>query len=77
MGLIGSLFGLIFNIVETSITQKKDEYDSGYTRGTSRASQMSDEELRSSMQRIRQSKNLDMNRSGQYRAMEDEYNRRK
>lgn len=73
MGLIDGLLGMIFN----GVSQKSNEYSSGYDRGSSRASSMSDDELRREIQKARNNGISGMQDAGKTKAMMDEYNNRK
>ena len=42
MGLIGSILSIVFNVVSNDVEHKADDFYSGYDRGSSRASHMSD-----------------------------------
>ena len=73
MGLIDGLLGMILN----GISKKSNEYSSGYNRGSSKVSSMSDDELRREIQKARNNGISGMQDAGKTKAMMDEYNSRK
>lgn len=56
--------------------RNSNEYSSGYEYGSNRASNMSNEELRSSLKRAKENGVSDWKSAGKTRAMADEYKRR-
>ena len=73
MGLIDGFFSLLAG----AIASKANNYSSGYDRGSSRASSMSDDELRREIQKARDNGISGMQDAGKTKAMMDEYNSRK
>ena len=73
MGILGS----IFNAVMDNLDKNADRYDSGYSSGSYRASNMSDDELRDSLKRKANNGVSDWKSAGEFKAMANEYKRRK
>ena len=80
MGFLSSLFKVLSNtanLAEKDITRKTNSYSSGYRSGSEKASQMSDEELYSSLKKAKENGISDWKRAGDVRAMANEYKNRK
>lgn len=73
MGILRSILGAVANNIEDNA----DRYSSGYDRGSGRASNMSDRELRDSIKRKVDNGVSDWRTAGEVRAMVDEYKNRK
>ena len=80
MGLLDILFGALSktaSTVESGMAQNANKFSSGYDYGSKRASNMTDDELRSSLRRAKEDGISDWNSAGKVRAMADEYKNRK
>ncbi len=79
MGFLGSLINALLgaaNRVSSDVERKSDAYSSGYDRGANKASNMSDDELRSKLKKAKENGISGWKSAGQVRAMADEYKSR-
>ena len=73
MGILGSIFDAILGTLDNNT----DRYDSGYSSGSYRASNMSDDELKASLKRKADNGVSDWRSAGEFKAMTNEYKKRK
>ena len=77
LDVLSDMFSKTASTVERGVERNVDNYASGYEYGSKKASHMSNEELRSSLKRAKESGVSDWSSAGKVRAMADEYNNRK
>ena len=73
---LGAALNSTANAVARDVERKSSDFNSGYNSGSSRASNMSDDELRSSLKRAHDNGISGWDNAGKVRAMADEYKRR-
>lgn len=73
MGILGSIFNAVLNTLDNNA----DRYDSGYDSGSCRASNMSDDELENTLRRKANNGFSDWRSAGEFKAMANEYKKRK
>ena len=71
-----SFFSSLIRAVAGYAEHQSNEYCSGYERGSQSASNMSDDELRASLKRVKDNGVSGMRGAGKTKAMVDEYKKR-
>ncbi len=80
MGFLSKAFDVVSHVndmMQNDFENKADKFTSGYASASYRASGMTDDELRSAMRRKADSGLSDFRTAGEFKAMSDEYKKRK